>query len=289
MSKNNILTVKERKSKIAKDSAPYLWSQYLEGWGRRRTTSASRLHYIVRPVLKPTTTSPQACNSTEAGICLLGHLRGLLSSLTSLQALIVYCPNASSLILKAYISLEVFCRFVNESPMLIILSMNFLGCRSWFYMSDECIWSILRATLSGRRVWAEQAASSRIEGTCSRLSMVLFLPFRDACYGKHCPTLLTSSPWSLLSSFRNSEKHGVLSLCSRVAPPSPFRVLRQLATLTHCHNFTDVCCQDDSPGSIRTSRGDFFSSSFPSVTEKNEISVGYFPVLWHSPSELGTN
>lgn len=51
-------------------------------------------------------------------------------------------------------------------------------------------------------------------------------------YGKHCPTQLTPFPCSLLSSFRNSAKHGVISLCSSVAPQNPFLVLRQLATLT---------------------------------------------------------
>lgn len=101
---------------------------------------------------KTTTTTPQMSNSTEAGIRQLGHLRGLLSNVTSLQAFIVSCPNASSLILQAYTSLEAFCRFVKESSILIILSMNFFGCRSLFSMKDECLRSIFRATLSGWQV-----------------------------------------------------------------------------------------------------------------------------------------
>lgn len=119
---------------------------------QKGTTSASRLCYTVRPVSKPTTTTPQMSNSTEAGIRQLGHLRGLLSNVTSLRAFIVSCPNASSLILQAYTSLEAFCRFVKESSILIILSMNFFGCRSLFSMKDECLRSIFRATLSGWRV-----------------------------------------------------------------------------------------------------------------------------------------
>lgn len=171
-------------------------------------------------------------NSTEAGIHQLGHLRGLLSNVTSLRAFIVSCPNASSLILQAYTSLEAFCRFVKESSILIILSMNFFGCRSLFSMKDECLRSIFRATLSGWRVWAEQAASVRLKAPAADFPWCCSLTFHDAGYGKHCPTLLTPTPCSLLSSFRNSAKHGVISQCSSIAPQSPFLVLRQLATLT---------------------------------------------------------
>lgn len=152
-SENKFLTVKKRKGQIAKHSGPCLWSHYPEETHK----CLARLKYIVRPIAKPTSTSPQTPISTEAGICQPGHLRGLLSSLTSLQALIIYCPNASSLVPRAYTSLEAFYRFLNESSMLIIPPMNFLGCTSWFYIKDECIRSIFLATLSGWRVWAEQA------------------------------------------------------------------------------------------------------------------------------------
>lgn len=110
-----------------------------------------------------------------------------------------------------------------------------------------------------------------IESVCSTLSMVLFPPFPDACYGKHSPMMLTSSPCSLLASLRNSENHGIPLLCSSVVPQSPPRVLG-LHLATHCHdNLTDVCCQDKSQGSVVTSQGDLISISFPSVTEKWDL------------------